>query len=56
MADPAGRRLFGMPVSRCDGPPEEICASSGGGEPDEGVDGEGETGSCGEYIVVREKD
>jgi hypothetical protein len=30
-----------------------ICSSSsGGGDPDDGVDGDGETGSIGEFMVV----
>lgn len=49
-ADPEGKRLFGVPTSRCDSPEGTFGiagggASSGGGEPDEGVDGDGEYGS-----------
>ena len=56
-AEPAGKRLFGVPASRCGSPARALGAaigtSSGGGEPDEGVDGDGEYGSCGEYLLVR---
>lgn len=57
LPDPVGIRLFVLLVSRwrwelvgafCEGG----IISSGGGEPDDGVEGDGETGSCGEFMMM----